>query len=530
MKIEIYDTTLRDGAQGAGIDFTDDNRISIIHALDDLGVTYIEAGNIASASDAAFFAHCDEVKLKNSQLVVFCSTRHAKKSVEDDAGLAAIAKSPVKNVAIFGKCWEYQVTTVLGTTAEENYKMIRESIEYLKRAGKRVFFDAEHFFDGFSDSPDFAISVLETALDAGADYLVLCDTNGGMMPQAIGVAVSTVKKRLPSAKISIHCHNDLGMAVAGSAEAVLSGAVQVQCTMCGIGERCGNCNLTTILPLLQLKLGYSCITPEQLKMLTKTARYIMESANLSFDEHEPFVGGYAFTHKAGMHIDGVHKKPRTFEHISPELVGNADNLLISSMAGRSAYRAALSRIAPELNIVGDDEKLSAVIARIKEYEAKGFQFESAEASMYLIMLEALGMNRHSFDLLTFRVMISEPLSINPNSKTSALIKVSIPNGDGETVEEITAGEGDGPVNALDVALRRALSGFYPKLSGMRLSDFKVRVLDSSNTTASSVRVYIESTDGVSLWRTVGVSVDIVDASWQALRDSIDYYLLKGVNL
>ncbi len=498
MKIEIYDTTLRDGAQGAGVDFTDDNRISIIHALDELGVTYIEAGNIASKADAEFFAHCDEIKLKNSKLVAFCSTRHAGRRTEDDAGLAALAASPVEYVAIFGKCWEYQVTTVLGTSAEENYAMISESIKYLKAAGKTVLFDAEHFFDGFSDNPDFAISVLETAYEAGADYLVLCDTNGGMMPHSVGVATSTVKKRLPSAKLSIHCHNDLEMAAACSAEAVMSGAIQVQCTVCGLGERCGNCNLNTILPLLQLKLGYQCVSPEQLTMLTSTARSVMESANISFDEHKPFVGGYAFTHKAGMHIDGVRKMPRTFEHIRPELVGNSHNLLISSMAGKSAYRAVIEKIAPELHVADDPEKLSAVISKIKEYEAKGFQFESAEASVYLIMLEALGMKRHSFDLLTFRVMISEPMSIFPDSKTSALIKVSIPKADGTTAEEITAGEGDGPVNALDVALRRALSGFYPKLSSMRLSDYKVRVLDSSNTTASSVRVYIESTDGETL--------------------------------
>lgn len=527
MKVEIYDTTLRDGAQGAGIDFTDDNRISIIHALDRLGVSYIEAGNAASERDAEFFAGCDAIKLENAKLSAFCATRRAGKKAEDDPVLQRLASSPIEYVAVVGKAWEYQVMTVLGTTADENLEMIRDTVEFLCKSGKHVFFDAEHFFDGYGDSPTYALSVLKTAHDAGAERLVLCDTNGGMLPDTVGVVVTSVRKRLSDAPLAIHCHDDMGMAVACSVEAVISGAVQVQGTICGIGERCGNCNLNTVIPVLQLKLGYTCLSKEQLAGLTRTARAVTETANLAFNEHSPFVGGYAFTHKAGMHIDAVRKTPRTFEHTVPELVGNASNLLISGIAGKSAYQAVLDRIAPELNIEAGSERFNKIISHIKSLESRGFQFENAEASLLLVILEALGLRRSFYELLTFRVMISEPMSINPDSKCSAFIKVAIPTADGERKEELTAAEGDGPVHALDVALRRALSGSYPDLASVKLSDYKVRVLDSaSDTTASSVRVLIESTDGVSVWRTVGVSVDIVDASWQALRDSIEYYLYK----
>ncbi len=526
MKVEIYDTTLRDGAQGAGIDFSDDNRISIIHALDRLGVSYIEAGNAASERDAVFFETCDRIELQNSRLSAFCATRRAGKNAADDPVLTRLASSPVQYVAVVGKAWEYQVTAVLGTTADENLEMIRDTVSFLRSAGKHVFFDAEHFFDGYGDSPAYALTVLKTAFEAGAERLVLCDTNGGMLPDTVGVIITSVHKRLPDAPLAIHCHDDMGMAVACTVEAVISGAVQIQGTVCGIGERCGNCNLNTAIPVLQLKLGYTCLTKEQLACLTRTAREITETANLSFNEHSPFVGGYAFTHKAGMHIDAVRKTPRTFEHTVPELVGNASNLLISGIAGKSAYSAVLERIAPELSIEAGSDRFNLIISHIKEYEARGFQFENAEASLLLVVLEALGLRRSFYELLTFRVMISEPMSINPDSKCSAFIKVAIPTEDGR-MEELTAAEGDGPVHALDVALRRALSGSYPDLANVKLSDYKVRVLNSaSDTTASSVRVLIESTDGVSVWRTVGVSVDIVDASWQALRDSIEYYLYK----
>ena len=528
MKIEIYDTTLRDGAQGAGIDFTDDNKREIIVALDKLGVSYIEVGNAASPADASILREIEKIQLKNACLVTFCATRRAGRDADDDPALAFAAECAAPCVTVVGKASRYQVEHVLATTPEENLSMIHDTIEFLRSRGKRIFFDAEHFFDGYGDDPTYALTVLRTAHDAGAERLILCDTNGGMLPDVIGVVVNAVHTRLPEVSLGIHCHDDMGMAVAGSAEAVISGAVQVQGTISGIGERCGNCNLSTIIPILQLKLGFSCVTEAQLASLTRLSRRITEAANLSFNEHSPFVGGYAFTHKAGMHIDAVRKRPRTFEHIAPELVGNSSDLLISGMAGKSAYQAVLERIAPELHVEAGTEQFDAVIAKIREYESRGFQFENAEASLLLVVREALGIRRRYFELLTFRVMVGEPMSVNPNSLDAAFIKVAVPDpadGGGGTREEFAAAEGFGPVNALDCALRRALSNSYPSLSEVRLSDYKVRVLDSaSNTTASSVRVLIESTNGTSVWRTVGVSVDIVDASWQALRDSIEYYL------
>ncbi len=525
MKLEIYDTTLRDGSQGAGIDFTDDNKREIAGALDALGISYIELGNAASVSDRNILSEAGSLGLKNSVPVAFCSTRRAGKSVLEDEALAFAASCPTPCVAVVGKASRYHTERVLGTTPEENLTMISDTVSFLKEHGKRVFFDAEHFFDGYGDDPSYALEVLHRAHEAGAERLVLCDTNGGMLPDVIGVVVNAVHTRFPEAVLGIHCHDDMGMAAACSVEAVISGCVQVQGTFSGIGERCGNCSLSTVIPVLQLKLGFSCVTPEALASLTRTARRITESANLSFNEHSPFVGGYAFTHKAGMHIDAVRKRSRTFEHISPELVGNRSDLLISGIAGKSAYQAVLDRIAPDLHITPGSPEFSAIISKIKEYEAKGFQFENAEASLLLVVREALGRRQRFFDLLTFRVIIGEPMSVNPKSLSAAWIKFAVPDEDGALHEEFAAAEGMGPVNALDIASRRALSGFYPTLSQMRLTDYKVRVLNSASaTTASSVRVLIESTDGVSVWRTVGVSVDIVDASWQALRDSIEYYL------
>lgn len=529
MKIEIYDTTLRDGAQGAGISFADDNKLKIIGALDELGVSYIEVGNAASPQDASILREASRLALTNSTLVTFCATRRAGRDAASDAQLRFAVELPIPCVTIVGKSSRYQVEQVLGTTPEENLSMIRDTVSFLKSRGKRVFFDAEHFFDGYGDDPTYALDALRAAHEAGADRIILCDTNGGMLPDVVGVVVNAVHTRLPeaSASVGIHCHDDMGMAAACSAEAVISGAVMVQGTVSGIGERCGNCNLSTIIPVLQLKLGFSCIPEDRLSSLTRLSRKITEEANLSFDEHSPFVGCYAFTHKAGMHIDAVRKRPRTFEHIAPELVGNSSDLLISGMAGKSAYQAVLDRIAPELHIEAGSEKFAAVIAKIRDYESRGFQFEGAEASLLLVVYEALGIRPRFFDLMTFRVMISEPISVNPRSLDAAFIKLAIPDGNGTIREEFAAAEGMGPVGALDTALRRALRASYPSLSDVRLSDYKVRVLDSaSETTSSAVRVMIESTDGSTVWRTVGVSADIVDASWQALRDSIEYYLSK----
>ncbi len=516
MKIEIFDTTLRDGAQGAGMTFTVADRIKVIHALDDLGVSFIEIGNL-DAGDGSIFDHIGEISLKNAELVAFGSTRRPNTSASDDRGLCLLADAPIKVCAIFGKCWKFQVDTVLSTTREENLAMISDSIRFLTSRGKEVIFDAEHFFDGYSDDPEFALEVVRTAIDAGASRIILCDTNGGMLPDVVGMTVAAVHSAFPEAKLGIHCHNDLGMAVAASTSAVLSGAMHVQGTVSGIGERCGNANLNTLIPLLQLKLGYSCVEVQNLKNLTKTARYVCDVVNRTFDEHEPFVGGYAFSHKAGMHIDGVRKAPKTFEHTVPEYVGNERNLLVSSLSGRAALTSKMCSIIPSLT--KESPEVAAALEAVRSYEEKGFQFEGAEASLMLILLESLGLTSRHFKLTTFKVLIGEPYSMKSDSKCSALIKVQV--GDRQ---EITAAEGDGPVNALDLALRRVLSGFYPALSDVKLTDYKVRVFESDNATASRVRVFIESTDGTHVWRTTGVSADIIDASWQALRDSIEYKL------
>lgn len=525
MKIEIFDTTLRDGAQGAGVAFTETDRFRVIHALDDLGVSYIEAGNFALGSnDWDIFHRAEELgkSLKNARLVAFGSTRRAGERACDDPALAAIAESAVPVIAVFGKSWVYQIEKVLNTTKEENLAMITDTVQFLKSAGKEVIFDAEHFFDGYSDDPLYALQVLRTAHEAGADVLTLCDTNGGMLPDIIGMTVSAVREHLPEAKLAIHCHNDMGMAVACSLSAVLAGAAQVQGTISGIGERCGNANLCTLIPLLQLKMGFSCISEEQLTALTPVARAIIEIANLDFNERSPFVGAYAFTHKAGMHIDAVRKRPRTFEHIDPERVGNSRNLLISALSGRAALQEKMRDILPTLT--KESPQVADVLARVKEAEGRGYQYEDAEASLMLLIYEGLGLRRPFFAVKTFKVMIGEPYSREHGadgggSTCSALIKIAV---DGE--EEITAAEGCGPVNALDLALRKALGRFFPCIDRVRLTDYKVRVSGSDSATASVVRVFIESTDGSRVWRTVGVSADIIDASWQALLDSMEFYL------
>jgi len=537
MKIEIFDTTLRDGAQGAGINFNDDDKMKVIRALDRIGVSYIEAGMLCDAHSRDFFGQLGRLSLSNSKLCTFSQTRRAGERCADDLFLPDAAAAPVPCAVIYGKSWLYQVTNVLGTTAEENLAMIADTVRYLRAGGKEVIFDAEHFFDGYADHADYSLRVVDAALSAGASRVILCDTNGGMLPDVIGIITKAVTDRFGN--IGIHCHNDLGMAEACSVSAVLSGAMQVHGTISGIGERCGNANLNTLIPVLQLKLGFDCIG-EKIGRLTKTARFVNETANLTFSENEPFVGGYAFTHKAGAHIDGVNKAPKTFEHISPEAVGNKRNILISGLSGRAAVMEKLREMISE-RILGEGmeeivkgledgtmSKNDPVIVRaaeiIKEKEAAGYSYEDAGASLALLLNDAFGIRRRSFELLDFKVIVDEEADAlahkTDEMRSWAMIKISV-NGQ----EELSAGEGNGPVNAMDVCLRRALARFYPEIGEMHLTDYKVRVLDSG-ATASSVRVLIESTDGVSVWRTVGVSPDIINASWQALRDSVEYMLSR----
>mgnify|MGYP003289728917 FL=1 len=514
MKIEIFDTTLRDGEQGAGVEFSADDKIRVIHALDELGVSYIEAGMMTDdPAKHAFFHSLSGLGLKNAKLAVFGQTCRAGEKAADNPALRAIAECGVPAAVLYGKAWSYQVTDVLKTTGGENLRMIYDSISFVKASGKEVIFDAEHFFDGYADNPVYAMCVVDTAFLAGASRVVLCDTNGGMLPDVIGMVCAAVTKKHKN--IGIHCHNDLGMAVSCSVSAVLSGVTQVHGTISGVGERCGNANLNTIIPVLQLKLGFDCIG-ENIKNLSRTARTVNEAANLAFNENEPFVGGYAFTHKAGAHIDGVSKTPRAFEHITPEAVGNRRNIVVSGLSGRAAVIDKMQAYMPDRAFRKDDEGVIRTAAMIREREAAGYAYEDAGASLALLIDEALDRRKRYFKLISLKVIVDS--QNDENMGASAVIKISVGGRD-----ELTAGEGNGPVNAIDEALRRALLRFYPEIADMRLTDYRVRVLDSQ-ATASAVRVSIESTDGISVWRTIGVSNDVINASWQAMCDAVEYML------
>lgn len=521
MKIQVLDTTLRDGAQGFGVSFTERDKLKIVKALDSLGVDSIELGNYALEEDMQLFEAASRLEGISAELVMFGATRHPNTKCEESPLLCRAAEAPINAVSVFGKAHLAHVHEILRTTAEENLRMIEDTVSFFVRAGKRVYFDAEHFFNGYSDDAPYALRVLRTALDAGAAGIVLCDTNGDMLPDIIGMVTERVASEFPDATIGIHCHNDLGMAVACTLSGVLGGARQVQVTVSGIGERCGNASLTTVVPLLQLKLGYQVIPADNLVKLTSVARYVNEIANRTFDESEPFVGGSAFTHKAGMHVDAVYKNPSSFEHIDPATVGNERNVLISSLSGKSAIFAKLESMFPKME--KESPTVSEAVETIKRLEAEGYRFEDAEASLALRLREVAegeSINRF-FELKNFRVMISESQN-EEEPLCSAQIKIAVGGTD-----EITAAEGDGPVNALDLALRKALSRFYPDIAKIRLCDYKVRVLDSGSNTASKVLVRVSTTDGTALWRTVGVSTDIIDASWQALCDSMVYFLHKS---
>lgn len=518
MKLEIYDTTLRDGEQGAGISFSREDRLRILHELDRLGVSYIETGMLTGEKDLEYFRALEKMHTENAALAVFVNTCRAGEAPADSESLSLARSLSFPVVTVCGKASAYHVRNILRTTPEENLRMIAETVAYLTAGGKEVFFDAEHFFDGYGDDASYALAALAAAEKAGAKRLILCDTNGGNLPDVIGLSVEAAKKRA-GVPLGIHCHNDLGMAEACSLAAVLSGVSQVQGTLSGIGERCGNANLCTLIPLLQLKLGMSCVTPEQLRLLSGIARQVSELANRTFDEREPFVGGYAFTHKAGTHIDGVSKSPRSFEQIEPEAVGNVRNIVISSLSGRAAFQEKMAAYFPALS--GDREAVARVTEAVRRKEALGYTYEDAEASLLLVIKDALGGRRRFFELRRLKVTIDASETTpggEESSLAAAFVKIAV---DGR--EEISAGEGVGPVNAMDTALRRALVRFYPATEKVQLTDYKVRVI-SSDATASFVRVQIESTDGQRVWRTVGVSADVIDASWQALRDSVEYML------
>lgn len=515
-KVSILDSTLRDGAQAEGISFSVADKIKIVNALDALGIDYIEAGNPGSnPKDMEFFAQARNLSLSHAKLCAFGATCRVGLKPEEDANIQSLLSAETPAVCVFGKAWDLHVHDILKTTPKNNLKIITDTIMYLKANGKEVIFDAEHFFDGYSSNSEYALACAKAAQDAGADFVVLCDTNGAAFPYEIEQITKKVTDLL-TVDIGIHCHNDVGVAVANSVAAVRAGAVHIQGTMNGLGERCGNANLCTIIPNLELKLGYSCLAQDRLEEITDTARYVSEIANISHDERQPYVGSSAFAHKAGMHVDGVLKNPKTFEHINPEYVGNTRRVLISEMAGRANLLKAIRKIDPTLD--KRSKEVGKVIDKLKELEYEGYQFEGAESSMELLIRKILGNYKPYFELNQFKVIVSEPSGEELSS--SALIKIHVGSD-----ASITAAEGNGPVDAIDKALRGALEHFYPQLACVRLTDYKVRVLDSQNATASKVRVLVESTDGVNNWSTVGVSTDIIDASWHAVVDSLEYKLL-----
>jgi 2-isopropylmalate synthase len=516
-KIDIYDSTLRDGAQAQGISYSVEDKIKIVEQLDLLGVSYIEAGNPGSnPKDLEFFARVRALKLKNARIIAFGSTRKVGIAVEEDGNIQSLLQAGTGSIAIFGKSWDYQVLHILRTTLEENLRMIGDTVRYLKSRGVEVVFDAEHFFDGYKANPEYALQTLAAAAEAGADCLCLCDTNGGSFPQEVQEITRAVAGRFATA-IGIHCHNDGELAVANSVMAVQAGATQVQGTINGIGERCGNANLCSIVPNLQLKLGFQCIPEESMERLSSAARFVSETANITPNDKAPYVGSHAFAHKGGMHIDAVNKNPVSYEHVNPEKVGNRRSILMSEVAGRSTVMARIRAIDPSLD--RDSPETKRVMERLKALEHEGYQFETAESSFELVVRKMLGRYRPFFELKEFKVIVNEPSANDMNS--SAMIKISV--GD---VEEITAAEGDGPVNALDNAVRKALERFYPAIKEVKLTDYKVRVLDSDKASAAKVRVLIESTDHHEHWTTIGVSTDIINASWLALVDAIEYKLVR----
>ncbi|MCW6038081.1 citramalate synthase [Spirulina subsalsa FACHB-351] len=521
----IYDTTLRDGAQREGIALSIEDKLKIARKLDKMGVPFIEGGwPGANPKDVQFFWRLKETPLEHSEVVAFCSTRRPNRVAAEDSLLQAILTAGTHWVAIFGKSWDLHVTEGLHTTLEENLAMIGDTLEYLRSQGRRVIYDAEHWFDGYKANRDYALKTLRTALEAGAEWLVLCDTNGGALPHEVTQIIEEVREALPelqttgenSPRLGIHTHNDGGTAVANAIAAVMAGAKMVQGTINGYGERCGNANLCTLIPNLQLKLGYDCVTPEQLARLTLTSRAVSEIVNLAPDDHAPFVGRSAFAHKGGIHVSAVAKNPLTYEHITPEVIGNRRRIVISDQSGLSNVLAKARSFGIDLE--QDDQTCRQILAELKVLEKEGYQFEAAEASFELLMRSAIAQRPHRFHLKGFQVHCNASDVIESNAL--ATIKVSV---NGEDLLEVA--EGNGPVSALDQALRKALVRFYPQIAEFYLTDYKVRILDSNSGTSAKTRVLVESSNGEQRWTTVGVSTNIIDASYQAVVEGIEYGLL-----
>lgn len=519
-QVFLYDTTLRDGTQGEGVSLSVEDKLKLAKKLDELGVHYIEGGWPGSnPKDMNFFTLAKELQLKHAKVTAFGSTRRIGVKASEDQNLQRIIESGVEAVAIFGKTWEFQVTHALQTTLEENLRMIYDSVRFLKNEGLEVIFDAEHFFDGYKSNPDYALSAIKTAEEAGADCVTLCDTNGGSLPHEVYEIVKRVVQEV-TIQVGIHCHNDGEVAVANSIAAVQAGACHVQGTMNGYGERCGNANLISVIPNLQLKLGYDCIQPDQMKQLTSVSKYFHEIANQTPQSNQPFVGKSAFAHKGGMHVSAVLKHPETYEHLNPVELGNQRRVLVSELSGQSNVLFKAKEWNIDLN--KNNPATKQIIEEIKEKEHQGYQYEAAEASFELLVKKGLGQWDEFFKVNHFKLFIEN--NGGDHFKTEAVVKVCI-NGE----EVLTVAEGNGPVNALDHALRKGIMQFFPIIQKMYLSDYKVRVLDETNATASKVRVLIESSDGQEKWSTTGVSGNVIEASWFALIDSVRYYLQKQQN-
>ncbi len=523
-RVQLYDTTLRDGSQMEGISLSVEDKIRITRKLDELGIEWVEGGFPGSnPKDAEYFRRLKNVQLKNAKVSAFGGTRKPGTTCDADANIQSMVAAETPGVTLVGKASMYQVRNILETSAEENLAMIADTVKYFKDLGKTVYFDAEHFFDGFYEDPDYSLQCLATAARAGVDCLVLCDTNGGMITRSLLQAVEAVQQRTPDVRLGIHCHNDVGLAVANTLSAVEAGVWQVQGCVNGYGERCGNADILTVLANLKVKMGLDVIEDEQLARLTEVSTYVSELANMVPNAQAPYVGASAFAHKAGYHVAGVMKDPDAYQHIDPEVVGNQSRVLVSELSGQRNLLMKLEELGIDYPFTQDEIK--ALLERVKERESVGYQFEGAEASFELLVRRTMPGYRPPWEIEDFVIMERRKPGETPDQgeiQSEAIVKVRV---DGQL--QHTAAEGNGPVNALDQAARKAFTAFYPALANVKLIDYKVRILDTQAATGAAVRVLIESTDGNRYWTTVGASTDIIEASWLALADAMEYALLPN---
>jgi 2-isopropylmalate synthase len=520
-RIQIYDTTLRDGAQGEGISFSSADKIRIAERLDAFGIDYIEGGWPGSnPKDMDFFTEAAKRKFKHAKVAAFGSTRRANTKCKDDPQIDMLLKANTPVVTMVGKTWSLHVREVIRTTPEENLAMIGDSVRFFKEHRKEVVYDAEHFFDGYKDDPRYAMATLQAAQDSGVTIVVLCDTNGGSMPGEVARITAEVVKRMKCA-VGIHTHNDSGVGVANALAAIEAGAVQVQGTINGYGERTGNCNLTSVMPCLVLKMGYECVSKENIRRLRDLSMFVDDLANARHDIRQPFVGATAFAHKGGIHVNAIEKVARSYEHIEPETVGNHRRVLVSELSGRSNILMKAHELGMDLS--KDTPEVRDILQQLKQLEHAGYEYEAADASFHILVQKLLKRHKPFFKLLAYRVVMDRRGDDGRHVvETSVKLEVN-----GKVVH--TVAEGDGPVNALDKALRAALMGFYPSIATVQLVDYKVRILDSHSGTAAKTRVIIESTDGTDTWGTVGVHDNIIEASWEALVDSVEYKLFQDEN-